>query len=30
LLAGLAAAGPAPEQGLEQMDCLRERQAGRW
>ena len=30
LLAGLAAAGPALEQGLEQEDRLREGQAGRW
>jgi hypothetical protein len=29
LLAGLAAAGPALEQWLEQEDCLWERQAGR-
>jgi hypothetical protein len=29
LLAGLAAAGPALEQRLEQEDCLREGQAGR-
>jgi hypothetical protein len=28
-LAGLAAAGPALEQWLEQVDCLREGQAGR-
>jgi len=30
LLAGLAAAGPALEQWLEQLDCLGEGQAGRW
>jgi hypothetical protein len=30
LLAGLAAAGPALEQRLEQVDCLGECQAGRW
>ena len=30
LLAGLAAAGPALEQWLEQEDRLREGQAGRW
>jgi hypothetical protein len=29
LLAGLAAAGPALEERLEQLDCLREGQAGR-
>jgi hypothetical protein len=30
LLAGLAAAGPALEQRLEQFDCLGKGQAGRW
>jgi hypothetical protein len=30
LLAGLAAAGPALEEWLEQLDCLGEGQAGRW
>jgi len=30
LVAGVAAAGPALEQGLEQEDRLREGQAGRW
>jgi hypothetical protein len=30
LLAGGTAAGPALEQGLEQLDCLGEGQAGRW
>jgi hypothetical protein len=30
LLAGVTAAGPALEKGLEQEDRLRERQAGRW
>ena len=30
LLAGGATAGPALEQWLEQLDCLGERQAGRW
>jgi hypothetical protein len=30
LLAGLTAAGPAFEDRLEQEDCLREGQAGRW
>jgi hypothetical protein len=29
-LAGLAAAGPALEERLEHVDCLREGQAGRW
>jgi hypothetical protein len=30
LLAGRAAAGPALEQRLEQLDCLGKGQAGRW
>ena len=30
LLAGLAAAGPAIEQWLEQLNCLGKGQAGRW
>jgi hypothetical protein len=30
LLTGVAAAGPALEERLEQEDCLREGQAGRW